>query len=111
MALDEDDRRSSRKRRAILDAAVTTFLERGYPGTSMDEIIAECGMSAGAVYLYFPGGKDSLIAAATRTSLEALAKDMAPLFLRGSDLRPDEFVLETGALIGTVASIVCSGMN
>src|SRR5436305_3006427 len=52
--LDPDDqRRSARKRRAILDAATTTFLSKGYLGTSMDEIAALAQVSKQTVYKHF----------------------------------------------------------
>jgi TetR/AcrR family transcriptional regulator, mexJK operon transcriptional repressor len=49
----EDERRSARKRRAILEAATTAFLRTGYPGTSMDEIAALAGVSKQTVYKHF----------------------------------------------------------
>lgn len=49
----EDERRSVRKRRAILDAATTAFLRHGYLGTSMDEIAALAGVSKQTVYKHF----------------------------------------------------------
>jgi TetR/AcrR family transcriptional repressor of mexJK operon len=49
----EDQRRSARKRRAILDAATTTFLSNGYLGTSMDEIAALAQVSKQTVYKHF----------------------------------------------------------
>ena len=49
----EDQRRSARKRRAILDAATTTFLSKGYLGTSMDEIAALAQVSKQTVYKHF----------------------------------------------------------
>ena len=45
--------RSSRKRRAILDAAAGVFLRNGYVGTSMDEIAALAGVSKQTVYRHF----------------------------------------------------------
>jgi TetR/AcrR family transcriptional repressor of mexJK operon len=48
-----DQRRSARKRRAILDAATTTFLSKGYLGTSMDEIAALAQVSKQTVYKHF----------------------------------------------------------
>ncbi|AKK04347.1 TetR/AcrR family transcriptional regulator [Corynebacterium epidermidicanis] len=39
----------------ILAAATTCIGRKGFSGTSMQDIISEAGMSAGAVYLYFPG--------------------------------------------------------
>jgi AcrR family transcriptional regulator len=49
----EDERRSTRKRRAILEAATTVFLRNGYLGTSMDEIAALAGVSKQTVYKHF----------------------------------------------------------
>ena len=53
MATDDDDRQSTRKRKAIVEAATTTFLENGYLGTSMDEIAALAGVSKQTVYKHF----------------------------------------------------------
>src|SRR5438105_11070574 len=49
----EDERRSARKRRAILEAATTVFLGNGYLGTSMDEIAALARVSKQTVYKQF----------------------------------------------------------
>lgn len=37
----------------ILDAALATFVERGYEGARMQEIADRCGLSYGLVYHYF----------------------------------------------------------
>lgn len=52
-ATDADQRRSARKRRAIVDAATAAFLRSGYLGTSMDEIAAAAGVSKQTVYKHF----------------------------------------------------------
>ena len=49
----DDVPRSTRKRRAILDAATTVFLRNGYLGTSMDEIATTAGVSKQTVYKHF----------------------------------------------------------
>jgi TetR/AcrR family transcriptional regulator, mexJK operon transcriptional repressor len=49
----DDERRSTRKRRAILEAATTVFLRNGYLGTSMDEIAALAAVSKQTVYKHF----------------------------------------------------------
>jgi TetR/AcrR family transcriptional repressor of mexJK operon len=49
----DDERRSTRKRRAILEAAATAFLQKGYLGTSMDEIAALASVSKQTVYKQF----------------------------------------------------------
>lgn len=49
----EDEGRSARKRRAIVDAATTLFLSNGYSGTSMDEVAALARVSKQTVYKHF----------------------------------------------------------
>ncbi|MET7857461.1 TetR/AcrR family transcriptional regulator [Streptomyces sp. NPDC005318] len=50
------------RRRQILDGAARCFARNGFHGTSMQDVLQEVGLSAGAVYRYF-SGKDDLIAA------------------------------------------------
>ncbi|MFI9209703.1 TetR/AcrR family transcriptional regulator [Streptomyces sp. NPDC053253] len=50
------------RRRQILDGAARCFARNGFHATSMQDVLAEVGLSAGAVYRYFRG-KDELIAA------------------------------------------------
>ena len=45
--------RSARKRRAIIDAARTVFLRKGYDGASMDEVAALAAVSKQTVYKHF----------------------------------------------------------
>ncbi|MGW4963552.1 TetR/AcrR family transcriptional regulator [Nonomuraea sp. NPDC004186] len=58
------------RRRQILDAARRCFLRNGFHATSMQDVLAEAELSAGAVYRYFKS-KDDIIAA---TASEALAE-------------------------------------
>jgi AcrR family transcriptional regulator len=48
------------RRRQILDAAIDCFARRGFQRTSMEDIIRESELSAGAIYLYFRS-KDDII--------------------------------------------------
>uniref|UniRef100_A0AAU3H4C4 TetR/AcrR family transcriptional regulator n=1 Tax=Streptomyces sp. NBC_01401 TaxID=2903854 RepID=A0AAU3H4C4_9ACTN len=50
------------RRRQILAGAARCFARKGFHGTSMQDVLKEVGLSAGAVYRYF-AGKDDLIAA------------------------------------------------
>ncbi|MEU8678230.1 TetR/AcrR family transcriptional regulator [Streptomyces sp. NPDC048560] len=50
------------RRRQILQGAARCFARDGFHGTSMQDVLKEVGLSAGAVYRYFTG-KDDLIAA------------------------------------------------
>lgn len=58
------------RRRSVVDAATGCFLTEGYRGASMHEIIAATGLSAGAIYNHFPGGKSELVVACARTALD-----------------------------------------
>jgi AcrR family transcriptional regulator len=51
-----------KRRRAILDAALTCFDRKGLHGTTMQDIVAASGASAGAIYTYFDS-KDAIISA------------------------------------------------
>ncbi|GAA0272896.1 TetR/AcrR family transcriptional regulator [Cryptosporangium japonicum] len=53
------------RRRQILDAAAVCFARDGFHRTSMQDIVRECGISAGLVYRYF-AGKDEMIAEIVR---------------------------------------------
>ncbi|MFE7776897.1 TetR/AcrR family transcriptional regulator [Streptomyces sp. NPDC057445] len=50
------------RRRQILDGAARCFARNGFHATSMQDVLGEVGLSAGAVYRYFRG-KDELISA------------------------------------------------
>ncbi|HYH89562.1 MAG TPA: helix-turn-helix domain-containing protein [Solirubrobacteraceae bacterium] len=88
------------RRRQILDAARRLFTANGFHATSMQDILAESELSAGAVYRYFPG-KEAIVAAIAeqaigdiratfesdeedRTILEILARALAALDKRAA---------------------------
>ncbi|NBE54738.1 TetR/AcrR family transcriptional regulator [Streptomyces boluensis] len=50
------------RRRQIIDGAIRCFTRGGFHATSMQDVLREVGLSAGAVYRYF-SGKEELIAA------------------------------------------------
>lgn len=58
------------RRQQILDAARTCFLRNGFHMTSMQDVIAEAGLSVGAVYRYFKSKNDIV---------EAIAEQYATL--------------------------------
>lgn len=49
--------KSAEKRELILDAAVTLFMEQGYPNTSMDQVATRAGVSKQTVYSHFKDKK------------------------------------------------------
>jgi AcrR family transcriptional regulator len=58
------------RRQQILDAARARFLRTGFHATSMQEVIAEAGLSVGAVYRYFPSKSDLIVAIAEQIVAE-----------------------------------------
>jgi len=55
---------SKEERRAqILQAALTCFARKGYHLTTMDDIVAESGLSKGSLYWHYKSKKDLLLAA------------------------------------------------
>ncbi len=49
-------------RRRILEAARGVFARRGYTGASLDEIGRECGLTKGAIYVYFDSKEELFLA-------------------------------------------------
>ena len=85
-----DEKRAAR-RAQILGAAWTCFQKEGLHATTMDDIIKASGLSAGAVYSYYPS-KDELILAAVTTSLSGLTALVGPLLHAEPPLPPAELV-------------------
>jgi AcrR family transcriptional regulator len=52
------------RRRQIMDAAIACFSREGFHRTTMQDIVAETGLSAGALYRYFPAKEDIVAAIA-----------------------------------------------
>jgi AcrR family transcriptional regulator len=61
------------RRRQIIAAARRCFVRNGFHATSMQDVLAEAGLSAGAVYRYFPG-KDDIIAAIADDALAEISQ-------------------------------------
>ena len=92
-----EERRAQRQAQ-ILDAAWRCFHRDGVQGTTMEQIIAASGLSASAMYRYF-AGKDDIIVAAMGQSLGSLAAKLQPL------LDAPERV-GVGALIGAITGAI-----
>ncbi|UCF31142.1 MAG: TetR/AcrR family transcriptional regulator [bacterium] len=60
-----------KRRKAILDAAWSLFLEKGYAAVSVDEIIRASGGSKSSLYKYF-GSKEGIL----KELIESFAEDM-----------------------------------
>jgi AcrR family transcriptional regulator len=62
------------RRSEILDQAFRIFLARGYDNASLNDVIAEAGISKGAFYHYFPSKEALLTALAEKLARQALAE-------------------------------------
>ncbi|MGW6458674.1 TetR/AcrR family transcriptional regulator C-terminal domain-containing protein [Streptomyces sp. NPDC055078] len=81
--------RSARKRQAIMEAATSVFMDKGYSGTSMDDIARLAVVSKQTVYKHF-ADKEKLFAAivlATTDRIDAMVDLVA-------DIPPDADALE-----------------
>jgi AcrR family transcriptional regulator len=65
------------RRREIVDAARASFARSGFQGSTLKDIFAEAGLSAGCVYNYFQSKRDLVLAIAeTRHAQERAALDI-----------------------------------
>ncbi len=81
------------KRQAILEAAKTLFLNKGYDGSSMDAIAAEAGVSKLTVYSHFTD-KETLFAAAVQSKCEEQLPEL--LFELSQDAPIEQVLLNIG---------------
>lgn len=81
--------RSERKRGAVLEAATSLFLAKGYDGTTMDEVAALAAVSKPTLYRYF-ADKEQLyaaIVAATTDNIDGLLRLVADELAASDDPR------------------------
>lgn len=95
------DAHREQRRQQILTAAWDLFGHNGFHATSMSEIIAASGLSAGAVYLYFRS-KEELIVAIARTALGTARAVSAELLQAPAAVAPGEAVVR---IIGGLQSL------
>lgn len=89
-------RRQSRgeaRRRAMLDAAISVFLDNGYEGASLDLVIERSGGSRRTLYEHF-GNKEGLFQAAIETLFERILARLSSLDLETDD--PQDALIEAG---------------
>jgi TetR/AcrR family transcriptional regulator, transcriptional repressor of aconitase len=84
-----------RRRQQILEAATECFARQGFHGTSMQDIFDASGLSAGAVYRYFPS-KASLIKAIAENALNEVL--MPAIDAAGQRLDPADALASIAAL-------------
>ncbi len=76
----DDARGASRRqfsettRQTLVDEATALFADRGYAGTSLDEVVARADVTKGALYHHFSGKQDLFHAVLTRIEGRAVAE-------------------------------------
>ena len=75
------------RRRAILDAAVTVVVERGYAAARVSDIARRAGTSTGTVHYYYPTKVDVLDAALQHASERSHSRHRADLVDHEAHLR------------------------
>jgi AcrR family transcriptional regulator len=78
------DRQAEATRQQLMDVARQLFTERGYAGTSIEDIIDRAGVARGALYHHFPG-KDALFAAVYQVVQAEVASAVAAAALTADD--------------------------
>ena len=90
--------RASAQRERVLDAALTCFAREGFHAATMQDIVAESGLSPGAIYGYFKGKTDVVMAIASeRHAMERRRMEHA---LAASDLDTSLVRLTEGFVLG-----------
>ena len=74
------------RRKNILDAGKAVFIEHGYVGASVDEIVRRAGGSKRTVYKYF-GNKEALFAAIVGSMTEQMIAPLGPELLSKGSLQ------------------------
>ena len=53
-----DEKKATDTKKRIFEAALTIFTEKGYAGTTMDDVISAAGVSKGSIYWHFSSKQD-----------------------------------------------------
>src|SRR5438067_12903978 len=76
-AIPSQSDRGLETRRRILDTAAHVFAERGYLGTSLNELIKETGLAKGGFYFHFPSKEALALACLQDRQEQWIGKVMA----------------------------------
>lgn len=77
---------ASQRRDQILDAARDLFATKGYQATTIEDLMAACGIAKGTLYYHFKGKEEVLLALVVRTVAEMTTRASAVAAGDGSAL-------------------------
>jgi AcrR family transcriptional regulator len=95
--------RAEERRQQIMEAALACFARKGYHKTTMDDIVAESGLSKGTLYWYFKN-KDDLFISLIKSYFLSIGQDISAILeqdatashkLRAIAQETAQFFLET----------------
>ncbi|NUS21934.1 MAG: TetR/AcrR family transcriptional regulator [Mesorhizobium sp.] len=72
-------------RTRMIEATALLIRQRGYHGTSLNDILSASGAPRGSLYFHFPGGKDQLVVEVTRASVANVTERLGAALLEESD--------------------------
>jgi len=87
--------RTEATRGALMAAARKLFTERGYEGVGTEEIVRAAGVTRGALYHHFPGGKAALLEA-VYMQLEAESTERVARIVLGSEFESPIAAMKAG---------------
>jgi AcrR family transcriptional regulator len=90
--------RANAQRERILDAALTCFAREGFHAATMQDIVAESGLSPGAIYGYFTGKTEVVMAIASER--HAMERQRMQQALAAADLDTSLVRLIEGFVLG-----------
>lgn len=99
------DQRRAANRAAIVDAARRCFARDGFHQTSMPDLVAEAGISAGAFYRYF-SGKDEIIREIARDAFVGFAAALGARLEQEAAPSVDEVVTLAVEVLGARELVV-----
>lgn len=82
------------RRRQIVEGAARCFARDGFHATSMQDVLKETGLSAGAVYRYFPS-KDAIIVALALEVLERVGGSFSRAAAAEPPVQPGDVLADT----------------
>ncbi|NNH73023.1 TetR/AcrR family transcriptional regulator [Nocardia uniformis] len=91
-----------RRRQQILDAAQQCFARKGLHAATMQDVFAEAGLSAGAVYRYFKS-KGDIIAALTTEATSGLRSALTEAVRKEPLPTPPELMRTVGGIVTELA--------
>ncbi len=72
-------------RTRLLETTFRLVQEKGFHGTSLNDILAESGAPRGSLYYHFPGGKEELVRESMLQAANRITQFLKDLFAEGCD--------------------------